>query len=69
MNVHDSLFWFFSLAMLLCGVLVISSRNPVSSAMYLVALFVFMAGLFVSRIEVNVILLKPLIKGSLLFWG
>ena len=47
MNVHDSLFWFFSLAMLLCGVLVISSRNPVSSAMYLVALFVFMAGLFV----------------------
>ena len=47
MNVHDSLFWFFSLAMLLCGVLVIRSRNPVSSAMYLVALFVFMAGLFV----------------------
>ena len=47
MNVHDTLFWFFSLAMLLCGVLVISSRNPVTSAMFLVALFVFMAGLFV----------------------
>lgn len=47
MNIHDSLFWFFSLAMLLCGVLVISSRNPVTSAMFLVALFVFMAGLFV----------------------
>jgi NADH-quinone oxidoreductase subunit J len=47
MNVHDTLFWFFSIAMLLCGVLVISSRNPVTSAMFLVALFVFMAGLFV----------------------
>ena len=45
--IHDTLFWFFSLAMLLCGVLVISSRNPVTSAMFLVALFVFMAGLFV----------------------
>ena len=47
MNVHDTLFWFFSSAMLLCGVLVIASRNPVNSAMFLVALFVFMAGLFV----------------------
>ena len=47
MNVHDILFWFFSVAMLLCGVLVICSRNPVTSAMFLVALFVFMAGLFV----------------------
>jgi NADH-quinone oxidoreductase subunit J len=47
MNVHDILFWFFSIAMLLCGVLVISSRNPVTSALFLVLLFVFMAGLFV----------------------
>lgn len=47
MNVHDTLFWFFSIAMLLCGVLVIASRNPVTSAMFLVALFFFMAGLFV----------------------
>ena len=47
MMLHDTLFWFFSVAMLLCGVLVISSRNPVTSAMFLVALFVFMAGLFV----------------------
>jgi NADH-quinone oxidoreductase subunit J len=47
MNIHDTLFWFFSIAMLLCGVLVIASRNPVTSAMYLVLLFVFMAGLFV----------------------
>ncbi len=47
MNIHDSLFWFFSIAMLLCGVLVIASRNPVTSAMFLVLLFVFMAGLFV----------------------
>lgn len=47
MTIHDSLFWFFSVAMLLSGVLVITNRNPVTSAMYLVLLFVFMAGLFV----------------------
>jgi NADH-quinone oxidoreductase subunit J len=33
--------------MLLSGVLVITNRNPVSSAMFLVLLFGFMAGLFV----------------------
>ena len=47
MNVHDTLFWFFSIAMLLCGVGVIASRNPVNCAMFLVVLFFFMAGLFV----------------------
>ena len=47
MNIHDTLFWFFSIAMLLCGLLVIINRNPVTSALFLVALFVFMAGLFV----------------------
>jgi NADH-quinone oxidoreductase subunit J len=47
MSIHDTLFWFFSIAMLLCGVLVIASRNPVNSAMFLVLLFAFMAGLFV----------------------
>lgn len=47
MNVHDALFWFFSIAMLLCGFGVIASRNPVNSAMFLVLLFFFMAGLFV----------------------
>jgi NADH-quinone oxidoreductase subunit J len=47
MNVHDTLFWFFSTAMLLCGIGVVASRNPVNSAMFLVALFFFMAGLFV----------------------
>jgi NADH-quinone oxidoreductase subunit J len=47
MSVHDTLFWFFSIAMLLCGLLVIVNRNPVTSALFLVALFVFMAGLFV----------------------
>ena len=46
MNIHDLLFWFFSIAMLVCGLLVITSRNPVTSAMFLVLLFVFMAGLF-----------------------
>ncbi len=32
--------------MLACGLLVIANRNPVTSAMFLVLLFVFMAGLF-----------------------
>ena len=47
MNVYDILFWFFSIAMLLCGALVIFNRNPVTSAMFLILLFFFMAGLFV----------------------
>lgn len=47
MSIHDTLFWFFSIAMLLSGVLVIVSRNPVNSAMFLILLFFFMAGLFV----------------------
>ena len=47
MIVHDILFWFFSIAMLVCGLLVIGSRNPVASALFLVMLFVFLAGLFV----------------------
>jgi NADH-quinone oxidoreductase subunit J len=47
MSLHDTLFWFFSIAMLLCGVLVIVNRNPVTSAMFLILLFFFMAGLFV----------------------
>jgi NADH-quinone oxidoreductase subunit J len=46
MTVHDTLFLFFSIAMLLSGVLVIANRNPVASALSLVALFVFLAGLF-----------------------
>jgi NADH-quinone oxidoreductase subunit J len=46
MSVPDTLFWFFSIAMLVCGVLVIVNRNPVSSALFLVLLFCFMAGLF-----------------------
>ncbi len=44
---HDQLFWFFSIAMLLSGLLVILSRNPVNSAMFLVVAMCFMAGLFV----------------------
>lgn len=47
MSPHDILFWFFSIAMLLCGVLVIANRNPIHSALALVMLFVCMAGLFV----------------------
>ncbi|MBI5687416.1 MAG: NADH-quinone oxidoreductase subunit J [Verrucomicrobia bacterium] len=44
---HDQLFWFFSIAMLLSGLLVILGRNPVTSAMFLVLSLFFMAGLFV----------------------
>ncbi|MFA6560931.1 MAG: NADH-quinone oxidoreductase subunit J [Verrucomicrobiia bacterium] len=44
---HDQLFWFFSIAMLLSGVLVVLGRNPVTSAMFLVLSLFFMAGLFV----------------------
>ena len=47
MTVYDSLFWFFSLAMLLSAVMVIASPNAVASALYLVLVLVFMAGLFV----------------------
>ena len=47
MSVHDMLFWFFSIAMLLCGIGVIANRNPVASALCLVLLFAFLAGLFV----------------------
>jgi NADH-quinone oxidoreductase subunit J len=43
---HDQLFWFFSIATLLSGLLVIASRSPVNSAMFLVVSLFFMAGLF-----------------------
>ena len=44
---HEQLFWFFSVAMVLSGLLVVLHRNPVTSAMFLVLAFFFMAGLFV----------------------
>lgn len=47
---HDLLFYLFAAATLLCGVLVVAnpfSRNPVTSAMFLVLTIVSMAGLFV----------------------
>ena len=44
---NDTLFWFFSIAMLLSGVLVVLGRNPVTSALFLVLSLFFMAGLFV----------------------
>ncbi len=47
MNVYNILFWFFSIAMLACGFMVIFSRNPVASALFLVLVFAFLAGLFV----------------------
>lgn len=41
------LFWILSIGTIGCGVLVIVNRNPVASALFLVASFGFMAGLFV----------------------
>ena len=43
----DILFYIFSALMLACALLVIVSRNPVTSAMFLILVFFFMAGLFV----------------------
>jgi NADH-quinone oxidoreductase subunit J len=50
MEPTDILFYFFAALTLLCGVLVIAnpfSRNPVTSAMFLVLTIISMAGLFV----------------------
>jgi NADH-quinone oxidoreductase subunit J len=47
MTAIDTLFVFFSLAVVLSGLMVILSPNPVISALYLVLVFVFTAGLFV----------------------
>lgn len=44
---ENALFYFFSAAMLSCALLTITCRNPVSSAIFLVLVFFFMAGLFV----------------------
>src|SRR3954469_10318966 len=47
---QDALFYLFATLTLLCGVLVIAnpfSRNPVTSAMFLVMTIVSLAGLFV----------------------
>jgi NADH-quinone oxidoreductase subunit J len=48
--VTDVLFYFFAALTLLCGLLVVAnpfSRNPVTSAMFLVLTIISMAGLFV----------------------
>lgn len=47
MSGYDIAFYAFSLLTLLCGVLVITNRNPVTSAMCLVLTIVSLAGLFV----------------------
>jgi NADH-quinone oxidoreductase subunit J len=50
LEVTDILFYVFAFLMLACGVLVVAnpfSRNPVTSAMFLVLTIISMAGLFV----------------------
>ena len=44
---HDIFFYIFAALTLGCGVLVLASRNPVTSAMFLVLTIASMAGLFV----------------------
>lgn len=47
---HDFLFYLFAILALGCGFLVVANpfnRNPVNSAMFLVLMMVFLAGLFV----------------------
>jgi NADH-quinone oxidoreductase subunit J len=44
---HGIFFYLFAALMLGCGVLVLASRNPVTSAMFLVLAIASMAGLFV----------------------
>ena len=50
MALHDIFFYLFAALTLLCGLLVVVnpfSRNPVTSAMFLVLTIISMAGLFV----------------------
>lgn len=50
MNIHDIFFYLFAALTVICAFLVVAnpfSRNPVTSAMFLVLTIVFMAGLFV----------------------
>lgn len=50
MNIHDIFFYVFAALTVLCAVMVVAnpfSRNPVTSAMFLVLTIVCMAGLFV----------------------
>src|ERR1700743_2070380 len=43
----DALFYIFSALALICGVMILVSRNPVNSAMFLVLTIASIAGLFV----------------------
>src|SRR6185369_13755229 len=44
---HEAFFYIFATLALLCGVMVLLSRNPVTSAMFLVLTIACLAGLFV----------------------
>ncbi|MBI1208266.1 MAG: NADH-quinone oxidoreductase subunit J [Azospirillum sp.] len=47
MVIQSIVFYVFSCALLICGVMVISARNPVHSVLWLIAAFFQAAGLFV----------------------
>jgi NADH-quinone oxidoreductase subunit J len=46
-KMSDALFYIFAALALFCGVMILVSRNPVNSAMFLVLTIAFLAGLFV----------------------
>ncbi len=47
MNVEVILFWVFAVSIIASGVMVLVARNPINSAMSLVACFFFLAGIYV----------------------
>src|SRR4029079_18377882 len=46
-RMQDALFYIFSALALICGMMLLLSRNPVNSAMFLVLTIASLAGLFV----------------------
>lgn len=58
------LFWTFSALMLLCALLVLVSRDPVNSAMFLILLFLCMAGLFLLLQAFFIAVIQVLVYGG-----
>lgn len=58
------LFWVFSALMLLCALLVLVNRDPVNSAMFLILLFLCMAGLFLLLHAFFIAVIQVLVYGG-----
>ena len=59
-----ALFWIFSALMLLCALLVLVNRDPVNSAMFLILLFLCMAGLFLLLHAFFIAVIQVLVYGG-----